>query len=156
MAGTPATDSTWERLTAAQLATVATVDEERLALERSRLPAATAQRLDGPIYSVRSRFLFWERLVTLMENDWAPDGRYVVDEYINDLESRDRIDDVLESRPVLATGLLTELLAHLDRRFLVRTVPDDGAALRPYTKALREGAQLSERWYRRPDTIPWL
>ncbi|MFB4312849.1 hypothetical protein [Actinomadura sp. 21ATH] len=156
MTGTPATDSTWERLPAAQLAAVAAVDGERLELERSRLPAAAAERLVEPTYSVRSRFRYWERLVTLMENDWAPRGRYIVDEYINDLESRDRIDDILRAHPVLATGLVTDLLARLDRRFLERTLPDDGAALRTYAKALRENVPLSERWYRRPVTIPWL
>jgi hypothetical protein len=158
---TPATDSAWERLTAGQLAVVSAVDEERLALERSRLPESTARLITEPVYSVRSRARSWERLIVRMENDWAPDGRYVVDEYINDLESRDGLDRIMADRPVLGAGPLPDLLAHLDERFRRRTVPDGGAALRPYYRRLERasasgGEALNERWYRRPIVIPWL
>ncbi|XVQ12632.1 hypothetical protein ACQP1W_08775 [Spirillospora sp. CA-255316] len=158
---TPATDSAWERLAAEQLAAVAAVDAQRLELERSRLPEETARLVTEPTYSVRSRAHYWERLIIRMEHDWAPDGRYIVDEYINDLESRDALDEITASHPVLSTGPLAELLAHLDERFRRRTVPDGGAALRPYAPRMREDAArglspLDQRWYRRPITIPWL
>ncbi|WP_344590118.1 hypothetical protein [Actinomadura vinacea] len=161
MRETRATDTAWEGLTAEQLAEVSAVDEERLALERSRLPEETARLLTEPIYAVRSRARLWEQLIVRMEHEWAPDGRYVVDEYINDLESRDALDEIMASRPVLAVGALAELLAQLDGRFRRRTVPDGGAALRPYTRRLREDSSLGapslhERWLRRPINIPWL
>lgn len=151
-----ATGLAWERLSERELAEVSSVDGERLALERSRLPDSTARLMKEPVYSLRSRFGLWERLAVRMENDWEPGGRYIVDEYVNDLESRDDIDTVLKERRVLAESLLADLLAHLDQRFLERTVPDGGEALRPYARRLREGAPLNERWYRRPVKLPWL
>jgi hypothetical protein len=90
-----------------------------------------------------------------MEADWLPRGRYFIDEYVNNLDSRDGIDRVLAGLPEVVGVALRPLLHELDQRFLNFTTPDGGAELRPWVARLREGVQLSERWYRKPRVIPW-
>ncbi|WP_433327544.1 hypothetical protein [Spirillospora sp. CA-294931] len=145
------TDRVWPLLSARQLAEAAEADEERLTLERSRLPERTARLLDEPVYSLRARVSSWERLTLRL----AGDGELYVEEYVNDLESRDQLDRLLEAREPLNAEPVTGLLARLDARFDELTVDDAGEALRPYVRALREGAPLAGRWYRRPERASW-
>ncbi|WP_067830960.1 hypothetical protein [Actinomadura kijaniata] len=155
MGDTPlTTDDVWPSLSADQLAAIRAVDEDRLALERSRLPERTARSLSEPVYSVRERFRSWERLVRFLERE--PEEHYFVEAYTNELESRDQLDRVMADHPVLARGPAAELLNDLDARFRAVTVEDGGAALRPYVRALGEGQALGERWYRRPRRATWL
>ncbi|WP_328462907.1 hypothetical protein OHA21_36520 [Actinoplanes sp. NBC_00393] len=151
----PATETTWSRLPADAMALIDVADAHRLAAERARLPQATARILAEPTYSVRNRFRYWERLIRRMEEGWAPDGFYLVDEYVNDLESRDQIDVLGAAEPGLLTGPLGELLASLDHRFLAATLDDGGAELRLQAPRLGELEGLNARWRRVPRVNPW-
>jgi hypothetical protein len=152
---TPATEAAWQELTAAQLAVVAALDFDRLTLERSRLPDEVARKISEPIYSLKARFRFWERLVSRMANNWEPDGYYLIDEYVNDLESRDEIDRMVSFEPALRGDPLSSLIQYLDSRFEVATVEDGGTELQLWVPRLSWRADLSGRWYRKPVNVPW-
>jgi hypothetical protein len=151
----PATEATWSRLPIDVMALIDRADAHRLAVERARLPQATAGVLAEPTYSVRNRFRYWERLIRRMEQGWAPDGFYLIDEYVNDLESRDQIDVLGAAEPGLLTGPLGELLASLDDRFLAATRDDGGAELRLQAPRLGKREGLNARWSRVPLVKPW-
>ncbi len=149
---TPDTAAAWAELSEWELTAIREVDQARLEVERSRVATWVAERITEPTSSARNRFRDWEGLTRRMMRAWAPDGYYVIEEYINDLEVRDALGSVVGS---LGSDTLTVLLAALDERFTDHTVADGGDALRPYYRYLRSGTDLSWIWYRKPTTLPW-
>ncbi|RNL84974.1 hypothetical protein [Halostreptopolyspora alba] len=149
---TPDTEAAWAQLSEWELAAIREVDQDRLRVERSRVAAWVAERITEPTSSTWNRFRDWERLTRRMMRAWAPDGYYVIEEYINDLEIRDALEDVVGS---LDSDTLRGLLTVLDERFIAHTVADGGDELRPHYRYLRSGAELSWIWYRRPISLPW-
>jgi hypothetical protein len=152
---TPDTERTWAGLTPDVLVMIADADAEVLAAQRAQVAPEIAAKIIEPTYSLRNRLRYWEQLVRLIEQDWAPRGRYVVDEYVNNLDSRDSLDRVLARLPVGVGTALRPLLDDLDSRFASATVDDGGEELRPWVARLRQGEPMSGRWYRRPRVIPW-
>jgi hypothetical protein len=151
----PETEDAWSRLPASVLEAVRRLDDETLAGQRSSVSPEVAAKIDEPTYSLRNRFRYWEELVRALESGWQPGGTYFIDEYVNNLDSRDGIDRALAELPPEVGAALGQLLDGLDERFARGTVPDDGAELRPWVARLRDGARMNERWYRKPQSIPW-
>lgn len=150
-----ATEATWSCLSESDLAWIAHVDERRLEIEKSRVSPHVAETMESPIYSLRSRFEYWEKLIHRMEHDWDSRGFYMIDEYINDLESRSEISEILEAAPFGTRDKLAKLLRHLDRRFIDCTVKDDGEA---FHRSGHPELQHVLPWLfeRRPVCLPWL
>ena len=151
----PDTEETWRRLPPQILEQIRRADDEVLAAQRARVSPDVAAKISEATYSLRNRLRYWEELVRNLESDWAPDGRYIVDEYVNNLDSRDGVDRVLSELPPGVAEALRPLLDELDGRFRQSTVHDGGNELRPWVARLREGSLLGDRWYRRPRVIPW-
>lgn len=151
----PDTENTWRQLTNEVVDAIRQADEDVLELQRSSVSSEVAAKIDEATYSLQNRFRYWEEMVRSMANGWLPRGHYFIDEYLNNLDSRDSIDRVLEVLPKQVGVALHPLLHTLDQRFMQYTAPDGGVELRPWVARLREGAQLSERWYRKPRSIPW-
>mgnify|MGYP003493811086 CR=1 FL=1 len=151
----PDTEEVWRQLSHELLDEIRQADEEVLAAQRSRISPEIAVKIEEATYSLRNRFRYWEEMVRGLENNWFPRDRYFVDEYVNNLDSRDGIDRVLAALPMEVGIALRPLLYKLDQRFLRYTTPDGGAELQPWVARLREGVQLTERWYRKPLLIPW-
>src|SRR2546430_6261344 len=91
----PDTEETWRRLSPEILEQIGRADEEVLAAQRARVSPDVAAKIGEATYSLRNRLRYWEELVRNLESDWAPRGRYIVDEYVNNLDSRDGVDRVL-------------------------------------------------------------
>lgn len=151
----PETEARWQRLSSDVLDLIKIADLDLLAAQRAAVAPEVAPKISEPTYSLRNRFRYWEELIRNLEADWGPTGRYFIDEYINNLDSRDSIDRALAALPPVVTDALEQLLSDLDLRFNVVTIHDDGVELRPWVARLRRGPDLSGRWYRRPRVIPW-
>jgi hypothetical protein len=151
----PDTEEVWQHLLPGLLGQIRLIDQEVLAVQRANLSPDVAATISEPTYSLRNRFRYWEELVWNMANGWAGRGRYFVDEYVNNLDSRDSIDEILARLPATAGDALGPLLRELDQRFQQGTTYDGGTELQPWVARLRKGVQLSERWYRKPRVIPW-
>ncbi len=152
---TPDTEEVWQYLSPGILDEIRLIDEEVLAAQRANLSPEVAATISAPTYSLLNRFRYWEELVRNIESDWAERGGYLVDEYVNNLDSRDSIDQVLARLPVTAADALGPLLRELDQRFQQGTTYDGGIELQPWVARLRQGVRLSDCWYRKPRVIPW-
>lgn len=144
----------WSSLGSAGLAFAANVDDERLTIERKRLPERRRHILTSPVYSLRNRFDMWEAMICRMERDWSPSGYYIVDEYLNDLTSRSTLARIVDSAPLETREKMEATLAALDRRFLDQTIEDRGAELGRWRSA-RPAEILPFLWERRPKALPW-
>jgi hypothetical protein len=151
----PDTEEAWQHLSPGLLDLIHLIDEEVLAAQRATLSPEVAATISEATYSLQNCFRYWEELVRNIENDWGQQESYFVDEYVNNLDSRDNIDQILARLPATAGDTLGPLLRELDQRFYQGTTYDGGIELQPWVARLRQGVQLSERWYRKPRVIPW-
>ncbi|MEU2619933.1 hypothetical protein ABZ642_17675 [Streptomyces sp. NPDC007157] len=153
----PESGAVWQTLPQPVLDAVGRCDAARLEVERARVAPHLRERITTPVYSVADRFASWERLVRRMEAD-RPDGDdyYPISAYGNDLDSRDNLDEVMNTLPAAARdGALGRLLAELDARFDAASAPDPEGSLRPWVRPTKDHAQLPDRWCRKPLRAPW-
>lgn len=145
----------WNFLSPEQGRAINKYDEERLKLERARVPERVAVHIKEANYSFKNRFGAWEIMIKRMENGWGSDNFYDPAEYINNLIVRDGIDEVIAEYPVLGQPPLDGLLAELDSRFMEYSVYDGGAELALWRPKGENFAEKNERWKRKPTIIPW-
>ncbi|MFE5243710.1 MULTISPECIES: hypothetical protein [unclassified Streptomyces] len=108
----------------------------------------------GNVNRAREALLLWERLVRRIEAGWSPGGHYTAELYVEDLRTRDRLEELAgiagpEREPV------GRAVAELDEVFRQGTESDDGALLGRLT---RSGSAVADRgwwWHRRPVRLPW-
>ncbi|WP_327683171.1 hypothetical protein [Streptomyces sp. NBC_00467] len=150
---TPDTDATWASLTETTLASIKASDARRLSVERSRVAPDVREKITEPVYSLKNRFSFWERLIRRMEADWQVEGQYPISAYSNDLECRE-LQVSLSELPDTAQPELAGLLRALDARFMHRTEPDGTGELRPWLRP-SSGTARHGFWLRKPVVVPW-
>ncbi|WP_157111841.1 hypothetical protein [Nocardia beijingensis] len=148
------TEDLWATLDPQDEVFIAAVDEARLATERQRLPEQRRTLLKTPTYGLKNRFSMWESLVRRMEQNWAPSGYYLVDEYLNDLSSRSALSEILADAPDTTRTKLSQALSALDERFFQNTVVDGGIELGRW-RANRPPNILPFLWERKPRHLPW-
>lgn len=148
---TPDTDQAWSELGGAERARVWEIDHFRLEEERARVAPWVAQRLEESTHSVRNRFRNWEYLIRIMSR-WGPGSHYMVEEYVNDLETRDALDADISSAD---SGILRDLLRVLDEKFFSCTVFDGGHEIESKYRRLTYMHDRTWIWDRRPARIPW-
>lgn len=153
-ANTPKTDETWHRLTPPAINSIAEYDIFRLKVELEGLAPSIQEKITTPLYSMRKLLSSWEHLVRRMESDWKLPGQYPISAYINDLDSRSRLQISMGTLNDEAQAELSPLLLELDNRFLHESVPDDSGELRPWLKP-SSGAEPHGFWLRKPRNHPW-
>jgi hypothetical protein len=151
----PLTERAWSDFTEADLAAIAPIDERELAAERARVSEAVAKKISTPTRSVRNRLRSWEVLVSKMESGWPPDGTYFPEEYVNELEKRDRLEVMAQELPEASQHKVRSLLDILDARFESASLADGGEAVRPWAAPQSDYAQLNWWWHRSPTNTPW-
>jgi hypothetical protein len=114
-----------------------------------------AKKIHTPSRSVRNRLRNWEVLVAKMESGWPPDGIYFPEEYVNELEKRDRLDAIVQDLPEACRQKIRSLLDALDVRFESASLADGGEAVRPWASPQFDYDQLSWWWHRSPANTPW-
>ncbi|MFI6699749.1 hypothetical protein ACIBJC_12375 [Streptomyces sp. NPDC050509] len=123
---------------------VAVVDPERVA------------RAEDPSNKAREWLLLWERLVRRMASDWAPTGRYPLESYVQDLQTRDHLDVRLTTAPAELREPLARAVEVLDAVFLAHTVGDGGDLLGRLAMSGSAVADCGWWWHRRPVRLPWV
>ncbi len=83
-----------------------------------------------------------------------PSGTYPISAYPNALETRDLLEDAVESISVEAKEAVRPLLESLDAIFYAHTVPDEEGELRPWVRPPSEG-NARGWWRRKPRVSPW-
>lgn len=151
----PETEATWQRLPSEVLDVIRQSDAEALAAQRASISPEAAAKIEEATYTLKNRFRYWEEMVRSLESAWLPRGRYFIDEYINNLDSRDSIDRIVAALPSFIEEALRPLLRELDQRYHQHTEFDGGEELKPWVSRIRNGALLNDRWYRKPLVIPW-
>ncbi|WP_274916962.1 hypothetical protein [Streptomyces sp. WZ-12] len=97
--------------------------------------------------------LNWERLTVRMKMDWPPSAWYPASMYVEDLELRDQLDDVIAQLPPADQQPVREAVEQVDQMYRALTHDDGGRNLAEATKA-----PITDRpwyWYRRPLNPPW-
>ncbi|MFF2927997.1 hypothetical protein ACFVTP_37355 [Streptomyces celluloflavus] len=95
----------------------------------------------------------WERLTVRMATDWPPSSWYPASMYVEDLELRDQIADVIAQLPPEDRQPVGEALEKVDQAYRELTLDDGGENL---TKAA--DMPIADRawyWYRHPFNPPW-
>ncbi|MEU6284136.1 hypothetical protein [Streptomyces sp. NPDC047028] len=153
----PESRALWETLAGPVLEEIGRCDAERLEVERARIAPHLRERVTKPVYSVADRFASWERLVCRMEPGWSgSDDFYPISAYSNDLDSRDSLDEVMNTlSPTARESGLGTLLTDLDARFDAASVPDPDRSLSPWVRPAKDHQRLPGRWRRKPLHIPW-
>lgn len=153
---TPICDDYFGSLDPAEAEAIAAVDERYLREEKARVAPWVAEKLVTPTHSVQRRMRMWERLPARIIQEWPPDGTYLVDEYVNDLDTRDSLEETAgELRPTAADGFRA-VLARLDSAFREATYDDNGSSIA--WRMNEPAAALEQRpwwWRRRPANAPW-
>lgn len=153
---TPVCDDYFGSLDRAAAAAMTAVDERYLQEEKSRVAPWVAEKLTAPTHSVQRRMRMWERLTVRITQGWPPDGTYLVDEYVNDLDTRDSLETTASELPPAAADGFKAALARLDDVFRGATYDDDGSSI--VWRMNETGAALKLRpwwWRRRPVDAPW-
>lgn len=153
---TPVTDAYFSSLSPAAAEAIAALDDVALQEEKARVAAWVAEKLTEPTHSVRRRTQLWERLTLRITQEWPPDGTYLVDEYVNDLDTRDSLEQTKRTLPTSVQAGFTTLLTRLDDAFRKATVEDGGASIA--WRMNEPPADLARRpwwWHRRPVNAPW-
>ncbi|MFC8592411.1 hypothetical protein [Streptomyces atroolivaceus] len=150
----PHTDETWSRLAESAINSIAQYDAYRLEIELEGLAPKIREKITEPLYSMRRLFSSWEHLVRRMESDWKLPGQYPISAYINDLDSRSRLQTAMATLNGEAQAELSPLLAELDNRFVHESVPDESGELRPWLKP-SSGEEPHGFWLRKPHRHPW-
>ncbi|MFG2528988.1 hypothetical protein [Streptomyces sp. NPDC048516] len=95
----------------------------------------------------------WERLTVRMATDWPPSSWYPASMYVEDLELRDQIDDVIAQLPPDDQQRVREAVQQVDETYRALTHDDCGENL-----AKAAEVSMADRawyWYRRPMNPPW-
>lgn len=153
---TPICDGYFGSLDQAAVEAIAALDQRYLQEEKARVAPWVAEKLTEPTHSLRRRMQLWERLTARIVQDWPPDGTYLVDEYVNDLDTRDTLEQTAHELPPEAAGGFRAVLKRLDQEFREATEDDHGASIawrmNEPTSALLLRAWW---WHRRPANAPW-
>lgn len=152
---TPVCDVYFASLDRAAAEAVAAVDGRYLEEEKSRVAPWVAEALTAPTHGVQRRMQMWERLTARMIQGWPPDGTYLVDEYVSDLDTRDSLETTASELASAAADGFRAVLARLDDAFREATYDDDGSSV---GWRMDETAALKLRpwwWRRRPENAPW-
>ncbi|MFF4601975.1 hypothetical protein ACFY12_04340 [Streptomyces sp. NPDC001339] len=95
----------------------------------------------------------WERLTVRMERDWPPSAWYPASMYVEDLELRDQLEDVIAQLPAEDQQPAREVMEQVDAKYRALTHDDGGENL-----AKAAEVPITDRawyWYRRPLNPPW-
>lgn len=98
------------------------------------------------MFTVADRIQSWESLVTSVEQGYTD----LVDEYTNDLYSRNWLHEAWVLLPAHALEAWNARLQELDDRFRAATVFDDGIALSRYHRISAFDPDAMWWWRRRP------
>lgn len=153
---TPICDGYFSSLDPAAVEVIAAVDQRLLQDEKARVAPWVAEKLTEPTHGVQRRMRMWERLPVRIVQDWPPDGTYLVDEYVNDLDTRDSLDETASELPPTVSAGFKAVLSRLDDAFREATYDDGGSSI---AWRMNESAiELELRpwwWRRRPQNAPW-
>ncbi|WP_333767492.1 hypothetical protein [Streptomyces sp. IBSBF 2435] len=153
---TPVADACFSSLSHAAAEAIAALDAVALREQKARMAPWAAEKLREATNSVPRRSREWERLTARIVHDWPPDGTYLVDEYVNDLATRDTLERTKHELPASAATEFTAMLTRLDDAFREVTVDDGGASIAWRTNASEPDlAQRPWWWHRRPVNAPW-
>jgi hypothetical protein len=153
---TPISDDYFASLDPAGVEAIAAIDEHYLREEKARVASWVAEKLTTPTHSVQRRAQLWERLTVRILQDWPPDGTYLVDEYINDLDTRDSLEETANRLPSPVAAGFTAMLTRLDDAFREVTFEDGGESIAWRLNESRIDLALRPWWWtRRPHTAPW-
>ncbi|MFF4410027.1 hypothetical protein [Streptomyces sp. NPDC001404] len=98
----------------------------------------------------------WERLVVRMDAGWPPSAWYPAAMYVEDLQTRDQLEDQVDRLPAAEQSTARQALEEIDANYRRLTVDDGGQALSEVIGSLRSiGSDLPWYWKRRPVSIPW-
>jgi hypothetical protein len=115
----------------------------------SHLPEGISEDLR----EVRGLLVNWERLTVRMAANWPPSAWYPASIYVEDLELRDQMADVIEQLSEGKRQSAREALEQIDQAYRELTVEDGGVNL-----AKAADVPMADRawyWYRRPVNPPW-
>jgi hypothetical protein len=153
---TPVTDAYFAALSPAAAEAIAAVDVVALREQKARMASWAAENLTEATNSVARRSRQWERLTGRIVHNWPPDGTYLVDEYVNDLDTRDTLERTRQELPTVAAATFADMLARLDESFREATVDDGGASIAwRMNESVEDLAQRPWWWHRRPVNAPW-
>lgn len=153
---TPVCDGYFGSLDPAAAEAIAAIDERYLQEEKSRVAPWVAEQLTAPTHSVQRRMRMWERLTARILQNWPPDGTYLVDEYVNDLDTRDSMENTAMELPPTVGDDFKAVLARLDEAFREATYDDGGSSIAWRMNETRVALQLRPWWWhRRPENAPW-
>jgi hypothetical protein len=147
----PQTEQFWADLTAVDLADLLAGDQ--IELDGMDIPAD----LDSSPFSIRGGIRSWELMIRGMADGWPPFHYYLIDEFVNDLITRDRIERSIGRLASSIGSRIRDLLDVFDDRFLALTKHDsDGELIAPYSSPL-DVSRLGWWWRRRVrEPQPWL
>ncbi|MCF3961076.1 hypothetical protein [Streptomyces fuscigenes] len=152
----PTTERYFSTLTPADARVFDALDREALEEEKSRVAPWVAEKLTTPTLGVKRRLAIWETLGVRMREGWPPDGTYFVDEYVNDLDTRDALEELAEGLPEGAGRGFRAVLGELDEVFEALTEEDGGASLAwRLDEAEGEAPLRAWWWHRAPADAPW-
>ncbi|MGQ4516452.1 hypothetical protein [Streptomyces sp. DW26H14] len=115
-----------------------------------------AEKLTTATHSVKRRLAIWETLGVRMREGWPPDGTYFVDEFVNDLDTRDALEELAEGLPDGVEPGFRAVLDDLDGVFESLTYEDGGVSLAwRLDEPEGETARRAWWWHRTPADAPW-
>lgn len=153
---TPVADAYFSSLPAAAAEVIAALDAAALHEQKGRMAPWAAEKLIEATNSVSRATREWERLTGRILGNWPPDGNYLVDEYVNDLDARDVLERIKNELPAEVSSSLASVLERLDGGFREVTVDDGGASIAwRMNESAEELARRPWWWHRRPENAPW-
>lgn len=154
---TPICDGYFSSLDPTAVEAIADVDQQLLQEEKARVAPWVAEKLTEPTHGVRRRMRMWERLISRIAQGWPPDGTYLVDEYVNDLDTRDSLDKTADELPSTVAVGFKDVLNRLDDAFREATYDDGGSSIAwRMNESARELELRPWWWRRRPANAPWV
>lgn len=129
--------------------------EIRVADRRDLADMGVTQNFDASPFSLRGGMRSLELMIDRMAHGWHPSGYYLIDEYANDMHTRDRVGEVILRLPLHLGREIREVLDALDGRLWDLTVPDlDNQVVSQYFPE-RDASRMAWWWHRIPSPVPW-
>ncbi|MFJ5972751.1 hypothetical protein [Streptomyces sp. NPDC093060] len=145
----PLTELLWSRFDARALAEIRKAEHPEL------VDVGLVENCDVSPFSLRGGMRSLELMIGRMENHWIPSGYYLIDEYANDMQTRERVGEVALRLPLDLGREIRGVLDDLDLRLWGLTVPDDeGVIVSQYVPG-RDVSRTPWWWRRIPNPAPW-
>jgi hypothetical protein len=147
--GAPRTEALWESFTESELASVRAGDLLEIAEKGGEFSVELSP------FVLRSRMRSYESLVRDAADEWRSVGYYLIDEYVNDLSSRDAITRACNRLEPFLGARIRAVVEELDESLWSATEPDDQRRILGHT-CPESGEWAAGWWWRRvPRVIPW-